>query len=79
MALEERTRLYELLVRLDRSETGDRIAGMQVQTITEVLRDGQLVAASLGQAQPVDFAALVALMHPDDRAALLAALVPPSP
>lgn len=74
MALEERTRLYELLVRLGPDDTGDRIVGMQVQTITEVLRDGQIIAASLGQAQPVDIPALVALLHPADRAALRAAL-----
>lgn len=74
MALEERTRLYELLARLEHSPSGDRIAGMQVQTITEILRDGAVISATLGAAQPVDFAGLAALLHPDDRAALRAAL-----
>jgi hypothetical protein len=74
MALEERTRLYEVLARLERNDTGDRIVGMQVQTITEILRDGEVIAATINPATPFDWAGLAAMMHPDDRAALLSAL-----
>jgi hypothetical protein len=74
MALEERTRLYEFLARLDRTPEGDRIVGMQVQTITEILRDGEVIAATINPATPLDWAGLAAMMHPDDRSALLAAL-----
>jgi hypothetical protein len=74
MALEERTRFYELLVRLDRSPDGDRIVGMQVQTITEILRDGEVIAATINAATALDWKGLAALMHEGDREALLAAL-----
>lgn len=73
MALSERTRLYELLVRIDRdADRSDRIRGMHVQTITEVLRDDEVVASSLNPPVPIGFAGLVDLMHPEDLAELAA-------
>lgn len=74
MALTERTRLYEFLVRLGSSETGDRIYGMHVSRIREVLDDGEVIMATQLPAETVDFAGLVPLMHPDDIAALAAVL-----
>lgn len=74
MALTETSRLYELLVRLTRTETGDRILGMQVSRITEIARDGEAIAANVEPAEELDFAGLVELMHPDDKAALAAAM-----
>jgi hypothetical protein len=69
MALTERTRLYEVLMRVQ----DDRIAGIQATRITEVMRDGEVIAATLGDAQPLDPAGLAALLHAEDRAALAAA------
>ena len=72
--LTERTRLYELLARLDRIDKGDRVVGMQVQTITEILRDGEVIATTINPAQALDWAGLAAMMHDDDKAALAAAM-----
>jgi hypothetical protein len=73
MALEIRTRLYELAVRLERERGGDRIIGMHVCTVTEVLQDGEVVASSVNPAMPVGFKELVSMMHKDDLRALLEA------
>lgn len=74
MALTEVTRLYELLVRVERDASGDRVRGMHAQAITEIYRDGDLIAANLEPPVPVGWAEVAGLMHPDDRAALAAAL-----
>jgi hypothetical protein len=76
MALQERTRLYEFLARVNRVEGADRVVGMHSVEITEIYDDGtqEIKAATIGGAVPLDWAGLVALMHEDDRAALSAAL-----
>ena len=53
MAFEERTRPYEFLVRW--GENG-AIQGAHVALITEILKDGAVVSAQAGYAQPVSLA-----------------------
>ncbi|MBX9697880.1 MAG: hypothetical protein K2X74_00530 [Acetobacteraceae bacterium] len=76
MALQQRTRLYEFLARVDRVGGADRVVGMQVARILEIYDDQTqaVVSAQVQPAQPVDWAGLVALMHEDDIAALVATL-----
>lgn len=67
-------RLVEFLARVDRSD--GRVVGMHV--IKErVVRDGAtIVSATMLPAEEVTWTGLIALMHPDDLAALGAAAQP---
>lgn len=74
MAVTTRTRLYELLVRMDYTPDGDRIRGMQVRPILEYLTDDVVTDARIGEATNVTMTEVAALMHPDDLAELAAAV-----
>jgi hypothetical protein len=78
MALIQRTRLYELLARVSHVSGADRVVGMHARYIVEVLDDTMIppsvVSATVQSPVPVDWNGLVALMHEDDRALLVAAL-----
>jgi hypothetical protein len=76
MALQHRVRLYEFLARVERVDNADRVVGMQVTNILEIFDDATqaVVSATVQPATEVDFAALVALMHEDDIAQLVAAV-----
>lgn len=50
MPLEEKVRPYEILIRLD----ANGVVGAQYQEISEILRDGVLISASVGEAKPID-------------------------
>lgn len=79
MALEQRTRLYEFLARVDRVGGADRVVGMHAVSILEIVDDvtDAVVSATIQPAVPLDWAGLAALMHADDKAALAAALAAP--
>jgi len=76
MALQQRTRLYEFLARVDRVSGADRVVGMHAVHLVEVYDDAtqEVISSTQQSAQPLDWDGLVALMHTDDRAALQAAL-----
>jgi hypothetical protein len=81
MALQQRTRLYEFLARIDRVGGADRVVGMHASHLVEVYDDdtGTVVSATISEATPLDWAGLASIMHEDDRALLMAALAPPEP
>jgi hypothetical protein len=58
MALEERTRNYEVLIRLN----ADGTSGAHLQTITEALRDGGIAYANVNEPQPLTLEELKALI-----------------
>lgn len=69
--IEKTTRIYEVLIRFG---PGGRVAGMQSQDLTEVTEDGAVLTSSIGEALVIHAAGLVALLAPEDRAELAAAL-----
>jgi hypothetical protein len=76
MAIQQRTRLYEFLARIDRVAGADRVVGMHAVNLSEIYDDATdlVLSATVQAAEPLDWNGLVALMHEDDRALLLAAL-----
>jgi hypothetical protein len=76
MALQVRDRLHGLWVRVDRVDTNDRVVGMHIERLREIYDDttSAVVQSSILPAEQIDFAGLVAIMHPDDIAVLLEAV-----
>jgi hypothetical protein len=77
MALQQRVRLYEFLARIERISGADRVVGMQASNILEIYDDETeaVVSATVQPAVPLDFAGLIELMHEDDIAQLVAAVM----
>lgn len=75
MAILRTTHLYEFLARVSTApENGGRLVGMHVTHLERFSEGAEVLSERLMPAQPIDFAGLVALMHPDDIAALIAAV-----
>ena len=76
MALIQQNRLYEFLARVSRVGGADRVVGMHAINIVEVIDDATsaVLSATPQSAVALDWDGLAALMHTDDRVALIAAL-----
>lgn len=59
MAITEQTRDYEILIRIN----ADGTVGAQRQTITEIIRDGEVIAATLGEPMPVTAAEIIEVLQ----------------
>jgi hypothetical protein len=75
MALAVEDRLVEFLARVDRAD--GRVVGMHIIKERLVTDGSTIVSSTLLPAEEVTWAGLVALMHPDDIAALVATMAPP--
>jgi hypothetical protein len=81
MALVKTDYVYEVLARIERQGDEDRIAGMHVTYLREIVdtETGETVISQPLPAQPLTWAGLAAIMHPDDKASFVAAVAATMP